>query len=96
MKKETPQPKGLKAWIQTPAISNENDKVLHLEMYKRPGPIGLKRRRQRQKKHSRSKKLLGIIKAYKMGYPRPGWRGPDRLGQLTKVGNDRKVEPQKR
>ena len=30
-----------------------------------------------------------------MGYPRPGWRGPDRLGQLTKVGNDRKVEPQK-
>ena len=84
------------AWIQTPAISNENDKVLHLEMYKRPGPIGLKRRRQRQKKHSRSKKLLGIIKAYKMGYPRPGWRGPDRLGQLTKVGNNRKVEPQKR
>ena len=30
-----------------------------------------------------------------MGYPRPGWRGPDRLEQLTKVGNDRKVEPQK-
>ena len=30
-----------------------------------------------------------------MGYPRPGWRGPDRLVQLAKVGNDRKVEPQK-